>query len=658
MKMRLMTLTLDNFKGIDHRQFRFEGKNAVLCGDNAAGKTTVYDALTWLLFGKDSQGRTGFEIKPLLTRGEHQGEVKDHAAVTSVEAGLLVDGKGRRLKRCYHEVWSKKRGSGEASFDGHASEYYIDDVPVKKGEYAARVGELISEDRFRLLTSISYFASALPWQKRREVLFDLAAVGDDREIMATDRRFEALARAMGDYSLEDFKKLLAAKRRGLNGTRTDIPARLDELARTAEELAGTDFAALERQREEKAAARDALRGQIEGSFRDGGTGRLEEELAQARGALEQLEAANAAWREGQKKPDSSAEEAGLRRTLANLEVSARRRANDGRYLEDRVNCLETEIAACRESRDRIGAGQFSGALCPTCGQKLPPDQLAAAQERFERDKQQRIEQVEEQARRDRELLESTREDLAGLKRQAAADDRERDRLHQRLRELAEAAAPEITDLPGYEADKASLTRQAEELRGRLESRASAAALRRRGLQEDVRRAEAELDELGRALARRDTLKSVRARMEQLRGQADAAAEELEALDRLLDLIGAFARYKVNFVEESINRRFELVRFRLFREQINGGIEDCCDVTVNGVPYDGGLNNGARINAGVDIINALSRHYDAYVPLFVDNAESVTRLERAGTQVIRLVVSQGELRCEPEGGGSEMRCSDV
>lgn len=647
MKMQLISLTLENFKCYEHMEFRFDGRNASIYGDNGTGKTSIYDALTWLLFGKDSQGRTGFEIKPLFTQGEHEGKVKDHAAVTSVETALLVDGGERRLKRCYYEVWSKKRGSSEAAFDGHVSEYYIDDVPVKKGEFAARVGEIISEDRFRLLTSITWFAGALSWQKRREVLFDLAGVGDDREIMATDNRFDALAQAMGAYGLEDYKKMLAARRRGLNGARDDIPARLDELGKTAEELSKTDFTALEREREGAKNARDALHAEIEASYRDSEAEKLDGELFETRTALQKLEAANAAWRESQKKPDSTAELDGIRRKLANLDAAARRRAGDGKYLEDRAKSLETEITACRESWDRINAEQFRGQLCPTCGQKLPENMLQKAMERFEWDKQKRKDATVEQSKLDKDRLAGVRTDIEALERQAEADNQERDRLEKCLHDLAEAPAPEINDLPNYDTDRASLEHQIEDLKGRLESRANAAVLRRKGLQEDVRRCEAELDRLAGELSKRAHLESVRGRMEQLRAQAAQAAAELEELDKMLDLIGEFTRYKVKFVEESINRRFELVKFRLFREQINGGVEDCCDVTVGGVPYDGGLNNGARINAGVDIINALSRHYDAQVPLFVDNAESVTRLERAGTQVIRLVVSEGdkELRCE-------------
>lgn len=646
MKMQLMTLTMDNFKGFVHRVFRFEGKNAALFGDNAAGKTTVYDALTWLLFGKDSQGKTDFEIKPLFTAGEHQGEVKDHAAVTSVEAALLVGGTQRRLKRCYHEVWSKKRGSSEATFDGHVSEYYIDDVPVKKVEFTARVGEIISEDRFRLLTSITYFAGTLPWQKRREVLFDLAGVGDDREIMATDRRFEELCKAMGAYGLEDYKKMLSARRKGLNGARTDIPARLDELNKTAEELSKTDFAALERERDAKKNARDALRAEIEASYKDSEAEKLDREIMEARGELQKLEAANAAWRESQKKSDSSAELDGIQRKLANLDAAARRRENDGNYLWDRARDLEQEIAILRENWDAIDREQFKGYYCPTCGQKMPREKVEVTVVAFEQDKQKRKDVLVTQSKRDKERLENTRQDLADLERQAEADKQEREWLEKCLHDLAEAPTPAIADLPNYEADSAGLERQIEDLKGRLESRTSAAALRRKGLHEDLHRCESEIDSLWSELCKQNTLYDVQARMKELRAKASAAASELEELDRLLDLIGEFTRYKVQFIEESINRRFELVKFRLFREQINGGVEDCCDVTVNGVPYDGGLNNGARINAGVDIINALSRHYDAHVPLFVDNAESVTKLERAGTQVIRLVVSEAdkELRC--------------
>lgn len=192
MNMLLISLALENFKCHEHLEIHFDGKSADIYGENAAGKSSIYDALTWLLFGKDSHGKKDFDIKPLTP----EGDVRDQAAITSVEAVLLVDGMERKLRRTYYEVWTTKRGSAEATFDGHSSDYFVDDVPCKKNEFARRVGEIIEENAFRLLTSITYFASELPWQERRATLFDVAAVATDEEIMASNARFAPLTAAM------------------------------------------------------------------------------------------------------------------------------------------------------------------------------------------------------------------------------------------------------------------------------------------------------------------------------------------------------------------------------------------------------------------------------------------------------------------------------
>lgn len=166
MDMKLLHLAIDNFKGFQHLDLDFQGCSASIYGDNAAGKTTIYDAFTWLLFGKDSRGRGDFEIKPL----DPGGQVADHAAVTAVEATLNVDGVPLQLRRTYYERWSVKRGSSEASYDGNTSEYFVDGVPLKKGEYENRIRELVSEDVFRVLTNVSWFCEGMDWRRRRDIV--------------------------------------------------------------------------------------------------------------------------------------------------------------------------------------------------------------------------------------------------------------------------------------------------------------------------------------------------------------------------------------------------------------------------------------------------------------------------------------------------------
>lgn len=194
-RIQIDRLRLENFKCHRNLELVFSGQNVAIYGDNAAGKTSVYDALTWLLFGKDSSGNgeKHIEVKPL----DAAGAVADHNAITAVEAALLVAGEPVILRRTYREVWSTKRGSSVETFDGHTSEYYIDGVPCKKNVFDSRIRDIVPEDTFRLLTSVSHFAQDLHWQKRRAVLFDIAGALTDREIMATDSRFSQLSQALG-----------------------------------------------------------------------------------------------------------------------------------------------------------------------------------------------------------------------------------------------------------------------------------------------------------------------------------------------------------------------------------------------------------------------------------------------------------------------------
>ena len=101
----------------------------------------------------------------------------------------------------------------------------------------------------------------------------------------------------------------------------------------------------------------------------------------------------------------------------------------------------------------------------------------------------------------------------------------------------------------------------------------------------------------------------------------------------------FIRTKVNLLEDRINSKFKYAKFKLFAEQINGGLTEVCETLFDGVPYSSGLNNAAKINVGLDIINTLSEHYGFSAPIFIDNAEAVTKLIATKAQTVSLVVSE-------------------
>ena len=258
--IRIKRLTLENFKCHKHLALELNGRNASVYGDNASGKTSIYDALTWLLFGKDSagNGEKNIEIKPL----DANGDVQDHLAETSVEALLQVGSEELSLRRTFKEVWSTKRGTSEATFDGNTSEYFIDGVPVKKMAFNDKVQSLVDEETFRMLTSVSYFASGISWQDRRAELFKIAGVADDRQILATDGRFAPILEGMRQLSLEEYKKKLQAEKKGFVSDKVEIPARISECQKTVDAVAGVDFQAARTQADKLTAEKNGIAAQI------------------------------------------------------------------------------------------------------------------------------------------------------------------------------------------------------------------------------------------------------------------------------------------------------------------------------------------------------------------------------------------------------------
>lgn len=631
--IRIMCMTLENFKCHRLLKMDFDGRDATIYGDNATGKTSIYDALTWLLFGKDSagNGERNIEIKPL----DSTGDVIDHSAITSVEAELLADGESITLKRTYREIWSTKRGSAQETFDGNTSEYFVNGVPCKKYAFDDQIKSLVPEDVFRLLTSVEYFPNTLPWQKRRAVLFDMAGTRTDREIMQSDPAFAPLLEAMGKLSLEDYRKKLAAEKKGFTGIKDETPARISECQKTIDDLRDVDFegakataAALEEQQRQISA-------QLVELDHNTAADAKQMEIRECKLSLDKLRMENQAYRSQQTVGaiDPNA--------IRNQIIMEQSRLNTAKtLLENGLRSLSGFDKAVEDLWNKwiqVNGEAFTGGTCPTCGQSLPFDQLRTATESFEAQKQRRLDEITQSANLQKRAKAEAEARIQEYEAEIADREKHIEELEEQC-QSAVAAKVEPVDMSGYAetaaAIQVSIRQLEEELRQITGSTADAKSARSAQLAE----VSGKLRSAREQIAKEGVLQYTRSRIENLREEARNAAAALEAIEKMLFLTEEYTRYKARFVEDSINSLFSVARFRLFREQANGGLEERCDVVYDGVPYVG-LNTGAKINVGIDIINALSRHYGVAVPLFVDNAESVTRLQECGAQVIRLVVSE-------------------
>lgn len=632
-EIRLQRLTLSNFKGIKALTLDLAGKSASIYGANATGKTTIYDAFLWLLFDKDSQNKSAFNIKTLDADGNAL-----HGLDHEVEAVLSVDGQELTLKKSYKEKWTKRRGSATAEFTGHTTDYYIDGVPVKKSEYDERIAELVKEDVFKLLTSPTYFNEQLHWQDRRQILLEVCGDISDDDVIASDKALSNLPKILQGRTLDDHLKVIASQRKMINKELEQLPTRIDEVMRGLPDVSDIDPALLLQELKETGEAIKLKETEIAKLKTGGGIADKAKQLDQLEGEIVKLKA------EAHKATDSAMqakrqELASVRLGIMNCKSEIEQAQMDIGTLKGELTRLDAEIPKLRDEWHKVNDQQWDGnEICPTCGQPLPPEEIETTRAAFNRWKANELERITAKG-----------QELSGRRCDAKrAIERAQELLAELEAGLAKLEAGEAVILDEIEAlTLKAQTAEAPELEAKLAERQKLEAeieAIKAGSSEAVEKAEAELDELRSTYQRLEAERALiqrhnqgQERIEELKHQERQLAAEYEALEEQLYLCEQFVRAKVSLLEDKINSKFKLARFKLFEQQVNGALNEVCDTTYKGVPY-GDMNNAAKINTGLDIIRTLSKHYRFAAPIFVDNAEAVVTLLPIDSQVIRLVVS--------------------
>lgn len=643
-QITLISLTLRNFKGLRDFILEADGHSVSAFGDNATGKTTLFDGFLWALFHKDSQNRTTFEVKGL----DEQGRVAEHGLQHEVEAVLMVDRRRRSFKKVYYEKFTKKRGSAISESNGHTTDYYVDGVPVKQGQYNAEVDGLINEDIFKLLTSPSYFNEVLKPEARRKVLLEVCGEMTDAEIIASSKQLAPLAEILGDRSLEDHRKVIAARRTEINKELEKIPVRIDEARRSMPDVSDLDGELLQEDIETMRGRVDAKTAELQRIQSGGELSAKEIRLREINAELAEIKQVIQA--------DGLQAVAGQREWIAQLKGEAselQSRLNAGQREAERykgqINRADSQVKRLRAEWTSLDSLQYPvhehehDANCPTCGQALPDDQVQSAKDKaleaFNLDKSKRLEAISTDgklaAAEKNELekaLKTLEGELAKLQEEIASKAAEVIAAEATLQSLQTNIA-DPADNTKYQ----SIQRDGDKVRAEIEQLRSSSADAMGKVQAEIRILRGQVDDLEADKAKLASVAATEKRIADLADQERKLTAEFEKLEYELFLTEEFTRTKVSMLESKINSKFKYARFRLFEEQINGGLKDVCKTLYNGVPYEGGLNNAARINVGLDIINTLGKHYGFSAPIFVDNAEAVTQLIDTDAQMIRLVV---------------------
>lgn len=648
-EIKLKSLILVNFKAVRNLEVVFTDQRTIISGDNGTGKTTIFDAFTWLLFGKDSTGRSdsNFNIKTIDPLTKKPILHLEH----SVTGVISVDGKEMKLQRNYVEKWVKPRGTTEETLKNHETEFYLNDVKLAtKKEYESEVAAILTEDIFRMITNPFYFIS-LKVDAQKELLFDMAGGISDDEVAAIKPEYIELLAQLSGRSLSQFSKEVAAKKKACNDVLAVIPSQIDTARRLMPE--SEDWEALEIELQKKKQRLTEIDNQITDKSK------INEQENQRKLEIQRTigdKRMSLVNRQNEIRASAGAERNEVMMKLKDLEYNHKSETRDLELnrsslsnCESEIQRIEDTLSVLRNEYRKINAETIQypeGAfVCPTCKRQLEVDDIEAKQnELLANFNQNKAKRLKENKYKGFSLVELKKKKEAERDSIISKIKESEDRivLIEREIEVQKANMPEAPDVDAMiknDPTCISLNNEIADLNNQLNIESKPVDV------SELRFAKSSLDdniqELYKRLAKRDQIERAKKEIEELEEKRIQNNQAKADLEKWEFTVMSFQKDKDAKLIEKINSMFEVVSFSFVTEQLNGGEKLTCVCTVNGTPYPD-VNTAGKVNAGLDIINAICKYKGVSAPIFIDNSESVNKIIPTISQVINLVVSKDKL----------------
>lgn len=632
MQAILKSMNIRNFKGCKEADYQF-GEKTLIYGANATGKTTINDAFWWLLFDKDSLGNSKFNIRPLSKEGTRIDNVE-----IEVSAVLEVDGRDIELRKIQKQKWVKKRSSAMKELQGNENIYEIDGYPKSEKDYKEYISEIIKEELFKMISNPTYFTS-LPWKEQRNILMKFACEISDFELANGNQQFVLLIDEIRKApSLDDIHKKYSKALNEWKKKQAELPVRIDEAERQKVDI---DVAELE------LAKKDILEQISDNQAKqDDVSKQLEEYRKLTDGIFEIKFEMNDIQRKANQENDEKRKELERQkydseRQLVSIQSAIRNKKKQIEIQENSLKMLQDDLDKAREEWTSLSKMEFdeNSLVCSMCGQEYPSDKANEIKQEFEARKQKEISNVTNKGN-------SINANLKLQKSEMEKDKTELKLLIEREKELQsklEVINAEYEKLPSLidvsETDEYKKLQAALEEKERVLKESNDKNAVRNQFRMEREQLDYELKKIERELSKSELNIQLDERIEELQQEQREVAQKVADQEKMVNLLEEFIRYKMNKISEIINEKFNGLSFKLFENQINGGLKECCECTVNGVPYKD-LNNGHKIIAGLKIIKALQKLYLVSAPIFIDNAEAISEgnMPEMDNQMILLVVS--------------------
>ena len=666
--MKILGIEIENFKGLKNESVEFSD-HTTISGRNASGKTTILDAVMWLLFNQDSHGNTKFDVRPLDTSGKQIDNIE-----ISVKAVFDIDGKQMEIRKVQKQKWTKHRGQDQAKFEGNVNTYEVGGYPKSEKDFSAFVASIVDADVFKMLSTPTYFVG-LPWKEQREVLMRFVSDISDVELANSNPDFIPLVSDIENApTLDDIGKKYGKIVKDLKARQTEIPVRIDEVAKQKVDY---DASALELQKNTLNDQIAEVSKILKGSDNKAAIDELETQLLELQFEVndrkrillsdydnKRSKALDAVSEIKAKHRQVSDNIADTKAILESQRVRYQQEENERKGLGDKYKAVESEQF---EGKNTFNPDDWSTppeTVCHVCGQTLPEDRIKTllaewderkanaekiANEKFEaerkaflEDKKNRMNAIKNRGFELKDRGAELEKSIAELEEKLKAYEGELETLTSNL-EGAEKTVSGLDDKPDVMLDATykALKDKYDALEKQIDDeRKSAPDMT--AYASKLSDLESQLSDVEKKLA--DVMRNaeIDERISELESEQAVVAQKIADAERMLYLFEQFMRAKLNRVSDAVNSHFKMVKFKLFDFLINGGMKECCEVTYNGVSYST-LNSGHRIVAGLDIINAPSELYGVDTFVFIDNAETINafNVPEMKQQTIFLKVSEDE-----------------
>lgn len=662
----IQRLSIDNFKGANNVVVYLNGNNTRIDGANGSGKSTIVDAFSWCLFGKNAQDQTegakGFDIKPQDPQGNPR-----HHLTTRVVMDLTIDNEPITLRREYEEQWTKQRGKAEAELKGHVTNYFINDVPVKAKQYDERIAEICPVDLFQLLTQPSKFF-CMKTDAQRELLVKMAGVPTLEEIATGNQAFNDMLQLLAGKDLQEFKMQIAYEKknlkkqleefgpqiRGVESTRPEpAKATADELndrRKTLMDLIANTTPNNDMANQKRIATMQAQKAEI--------MQRMTLEMAEHQ---KHVDNATQALAQARGEHDKVAHKLDITKT----EIATLTKTNDQAQamIDSTAEAIASAESQAQELRNmwvEINNRQFTTSFtgkCPFSGEScvkavMPKERIDAEREAWQAQKQE-DQQANETAGRAKVAeinkmktsLETMRTNVANNAIRIAELGEIQESLLSRERETAKAMIDAENALKRAQFDMTQHTAgEHANNQKAVDALTAEIAQANKPAQHNEQQQEwaNELQAVERQLHDINTNALIDRKINELQAEERKTGEQLAELETKEYTIGQMIHAQMDELERRVNALFGgSMNWRMYEQQLNGGETPACTCTVNGVRYND-INTASKIAVNMKLGEILMVHNNVAVPMFIDNAECITTLPSIQTQVVALYVNPSAL----------------